>query len=206
MKKLLIVAFVTLLIESAGFSASAVTISGTIKGPDGAPFRAAFVRVQNAKTKMTMMVLSDSQGRYWTDPLDAGTYDVWATSTGFKSDPARRSKVVVEDNKGLTIDFTMQRGTVEWSELTKYQAGTLLPEAAGKGVLIQQCFNCHAFGKIGAVGPHDQDGWKSAIDVMRQLGVARIRPEVENQVSEYLAAAFGTDSATPQSPTQLPDY
>jgi virginiamycin B lyase len=205
MKKLFIVALVTLLIESIGFAASAATITGTIKGPDGAPFRAAFVRVQNTKTKMTMMVLSDSQGRYWTDPLDAGSYDVWATAVGYKGDPARRTNITL-DPKGLAVDFTMQKSAVEWSDLTKYQAGTLLPEAAGKGVLIQQCFNCHAFGKIGAVGRHDQAGWKGAIDVMRQLGVARIKPEVEDQVSQYLAVAFGPDSATPPSPTQLPDY
>jgi hypothetical protein len=48
------------------------------------------VRVLNTKTKMTMMVLSDSQGRYWTDPLDAGTYDIWATSVGYKGEPVRR--------------------------------------------------------------------------------------------------------------------
>jgi virginiamycin B lyase len=206
MKKLLIVGLLTLLTLPIGFAASAGTISGNIKGPDGAPFRAAFVRVQNAKTKMTMMVLSDAQGKYWTDKLDAGTYDVWATSVGYKGDPVRRSNVALEDGKGLTIDFTMQKSMVEWSDLTKYQAGTLLPEATGKGVLIQQCFNCHAFGKIGAVGRHDQAGWKGAIEVMRQLGVARIKPEVEDQVSQYLAVAFGSDSATPSSPTQLPDY
>ena len=73
MKKLLMVALMTLLVDGVAFAASAGTVSGTIKGPDGAPFRAAFVRVQNLKTKMTMMVLSDNQGRYWTDDLGAGT-------------------------------------------------------------------------------------------------------------------------------------
>ena len=89
----------------------------------------------------------------------------------------------VEDGKNVTLDFTMQKGMVEWSELTKYQAGTLLPQANGNGkdVLIQQCFNCHAFGKIGAVGRHDRHGWKDEIDVMRQTGVARIKPEVRRR-------------------------
>ena len=99
----------------------------------------------------------------------------------------------MEDGTRLTLDFTMKNDTVEWSELTKYQAGTLIPQALGNGkdVLIQQCFNCHAFGKIGAVGRHDVGGWKQEIDVMRLTGVARIRPEVTEQVSQYLAAAFG---------------
>jgi hypothetical protein len=197
-----------LLLASVGQAALAGTIVGTVMGSDGAPFRAAFVRVQNLKTKVTMMVLSDNQGRYWTDPLDAGTYQVSATAVGYRSDPVRRNNVTVENAGRLTLDFTMRNGTVEWSELTKYQAGTLLPQAHGNGkdVLIQQCFNCHAFGKIGAVGRHDVSGWKDEIDVMRLSGVARIRPEVANDISQYLAAAFGPGSATPQSPAELPGY
>jgi len=100
----------------------------------------------------------------------------------------------------------MQKSPVQWSQLTKYQAGTLIPEAPGKGVLIQECFNCHAFGKIGAVGRHDEDGWRDAIDVMRISGVATIKPEVVNTVSAYLANAFGPTSATPMSPADLPGY
>src|SRR5260370_24310008 len=102
----------------------------------------------------------------------------------------------------------MKTVMVAWSQLTKNQAGTLIPQALGNGkdALIQQCFNCHAFGKIGAVGRHDVNGWKDEIDVMRLTGVDRIRPEVTEQVSKYLAAAFGPDSATPEAPAQLPRY
>src|SRR5579871_1602845 len=208
MKKQLTVGLAALLLASTAPAAWAAMITGTVTGPDGAPFRAAFVRVQNMKTKMTMMVLSDSQGKYWTDRLDPGAYEVSATWVGYKSDPARRRNVTLEDNTRLTLDFTMKNDTVEWSQLTKYQAGTLIPQALGNGkdVLIQQCFNCHAFGKIGAVGRHDLNGWKDEIDVMRLTGVARIRPDVTEQVSKYLAAAFGPDSATPESPAQLPGY
>jgi streptogramin lyase len=208
MNKHLTTGLAALLLASVGQAALAGTIVGTVKGPDGAPFRAAFVRVQNLQTKMTMMVLSDNQGRYWTDRLDPGTYQVSATAVGYKSDPVRRNSVMVDEKSRLTLDFAMRDAPVEWSELTKYQAGTLLPQALGDGkdVLIQQCFNCHAFGKIGAVGRHDLDGWKQEIDVMRLSGVARIRPEVTDRVSQYLAAAFGPDSATPESPAHLPGY
>jgi streptogramin lyase len=56
------------------------------------------------------------------------------------------------------------------------------------------------------VGRHDVNGWKDEIDVMRLTGAIRIRPDVTEQVSQYLAAAFGPDSATPESPAQLPGY
>ena len=208
MKTTVTAGLAALLLGTSGYAVLAGMISGTIKGPDGAPFRAAFVRVQNLDNKITMMVLSDSQGRYWTDNLAAGTYVVTPTSVGFKSAPLRRNNVVVTDGKTVTLDFSMQNGMVEWSELTKYQAGSLLPQAHGNGkdVLIQQCFNCHAFGKIGAVGRHDLQGWKDEIEVMRQTGVARVRPELRDEVAAYLAAAFGPDSATPDSPAELPAY
>jgi len=85
--------------------------------------------VQNTKTKMTMMVLSDSKGRYFTDALPAGTYDVSASWVGYKSDPVRRRNVTLADDTRLALDFTMKDAPVEWSQLTKYQAGTLIPQA-----------------------------------------------------------------------------
>jgi virginiamycin B lyase len=205
MKKPLFFGLAALWITSLGYAAPGGSISGVIKGADGAPFRAAFVRAQNVKTKMTMMVLSDNQGKYWTDKLPEGTYEVWATATGYKSDPARRADVTVQDGKAVSVDFTMQKAAVQWSQLTKYQAGVLLPEAKGKDVLLQNCFNCHAMSKIGVLG-RDRDGWLEAIDFMRQVGVADIKPDVAGQVADYLNAVLGPDSDTPKSPAQLPQY
>src|ERR1700737_3234203 len=115
MNKHLTVSLAALLLTSVGHAASAGIISGTVKGPDGAPFRAAFVRVQNMKTKMTMMVLSDNQGRYSTEKLPAGTYEVWATATGYRSDPAKRANVKLQEDQTATVDLTMQKTSVQWS-------------------------------------------------------------------------------------------
>ena len=51
-------------------------INGMVNGPDGAPFKGAFVEAQNLKTKITFIVLSDPQGRYHIENLPAGEYDV----------------------------------------------------------------------------------------------------------------------------------
>src|SRR5882762_1922246 len=45
-----------------GSACYAATITGTVKGPDGAPFEGAFVQAQNTKTRMAFIVLTDSQG------------------------------------------------------------------------------------------------------------------------------------------------
>jgi virginiamycin B lyase len=205
MRKLLRGAFLTLLLTSVVHAAPGGTISGVVRDQDGAPFRAAFVRAQNVKTKMVMMVLSDSQGKYRTDALPAGTYEVWATATGYRGDPARQSDVTVQEGKTAPVSFQMKKGAVQWSQLTKYQAGILLPERKGKEVVLQECFNCHAMSKIGQMG-RDRDGWLEAIEHMRQVGVADIKPAVATQVSEYLDAVFGPDAETPASPAQLPQY
>ena len=45
------------LVVFASSCADAATITGTVKGPDGAPFRAAFVQARHAGLKMTVSVL-----------------------------------------------------------------------------------------------------------------------------------------------------
>jgi virginiamycin B lyase len=205
MKNILCTVFLAFLLATAAHASPGGDISGIVKGEDGAPFRAAFVRAQNVKTKMLMMVLTDNQGQYRTDNLPAGTYEVWATSTGYKSDPSRRTDVTVQDGKTSPASFTMKKGAVQWSQLTKYQAGILLPDAKGKDVVLQECFNCHAMSRIGVMG-RDREGWLEAIDHMRQVGVADIKPDVAAQVSEYLEKVFGPDAETPASPALLPQY
>ncbi len=209
MRKLLCLAFVTLF-PVAGFAAAGGTIAGTIKGPDGAPFRAAFVRARNVQTKTTTMVLSNNQGKYWADNLAPGSYEVSATAIEYKSDPARQADVKVDDGQTVTLNFTMQKGTIQWSQLTRYQAGILLPqakagpEAKGRDVLLQQCFGCHGMSKWGM--RVDRDGWTNAIGVMREVGVADIKPEIADSAATYLASVFGPDSDTPPSPAQLAGY
>src|SRR6202051_3871026 len=71
----------------AATCADAATIMGTVKGPDGAPFRGAFVQARHAGLKMTVSVLSDNQGRYFAENLPAGEYRVQVRAIGYKSNP-----------------------------------------------------------------------------------------------------------------------
>src|SRR5262249_28870508 len=56
----------------AASPATAASITGTVRGPDGAPVRAAFVQARHGKLKMTVSVLTDSAGRYAVENLPAG--------------------------------------------------------------------------------------------------------------------------------------
>ena len=70
------------------FSARArsATVTGTVKGPDGAPFEGAFVVAQSTKTKISVSVLSDKQGRYRVENLPEGDYQVRVRAVGFAAE------------------------------------------------------------------------------------------------------------------------
>ncbi len=56
--------------------AKAATVTGSVKSPDGTPFRGAFVQAQNAGTHVLVSVLTDKDGRYRIENLPAGKYQV----------------------------------------------------------------------------------------------------------------------------------
>ena len=63
-------------LPSLGHSA---TVTGTVKGPDGSPYRGAFVQAQNAATRIMVSVLTDKAGRYRitiTDKAPAGSFTI----------------------------------------------------------------------------------------------------------------------------------
>src|SRR5712691_9877444 len=133
------------------------TLSGTVKGPDGAPLSGAFVRAQNSTTKMSFFVLSDGQGHYRLDKLPAGEYRVQVKATGFHGDP--KNGVTVTEDRNAALDFALASGTVRWNELSIYQAKKLWPEEKAKQTIFTKCFICHGFQTRMASVRRDADGW-----------------------------------------------
>src|SRR5580704_4100635 len=84
------------------------TVSGTVTGLDGGSFKGAFVEAQNSKTKITVDVLSDKDGKYHIENLPAGDYDVKIRAIGYKADP--HSGVTLAANQKVSFDFALQRG------------------------------------------------------------------------------------------------
>ena len=184
-------------------------ISGTVKDPSGAPFKGAFVQARSdAKSKITISVLSDKQGRYRMENLSPGGYEVWATAIGYKSDPP--AGVKVDAGKPASRDFALQKGMVRWSDLTVYQGKKLLPEGKGKAVLFGQCYICHGFQTRMAATRRDEAGWLRAVNFMRESFHSRMAPILNDQdaanVTSYLNSTFGVDSELPRSPAELPGY
>src|SRR4030088_2219486 len=70
-----------------GSLALGATVTGTVKAPDGSPFRGAFVQAQNSTTKIMVSVLSDRLGHYRIENLPAGPYQLQVRAVGYRAAP-----------------------------------------------------------------------------------------------------------------------
>src|ERR1700686_744326 len=120
-----------------GSACYGATITGTVNGADGSPFQGAFVEAQNAKTKITVIVLSDTQGRYRIPDLAAGDYRVFIKAVGYRADPGNPVTLAADQNESL--DFALQKANVRWNEISQSQAKQLWPPAKGKDLLFAHC-------------------------------------------------------------------
>src|SRR5271165_1737711 len=174
-------------------SIHAATVSGTVKGADGAPIEGAFVQAQNSKTKISLFVLSDRQGRYRADQLPAGEYRLQVKATGFRSEP--KSGVTLTADQNAAIDFSLQPGIVRWNELSIYQAKKLWPEEKAKQTIFTKCFICHGFQTRMASVTRDEDGWKDRVQFMRETMhfslSYRITDQDAAEVAAYLHKLYG---------------
>src|SRR5579871_7038509 len=146
--------------------AEAATVTGTVTGPDGKPFRAAFVQARHAGMKMTVSVLSDNQGRYVIENLPAGDYRIGIRAIGYKADPKTGIKLAADQD--AAFDFKLQTSPVRWTEISQLQGYQLLPNLPGKQTLFENCMGCHGFQSKMAAVTRDEDGWRDRVQFMRE--------------------------------------
>jgi virginiamycin B lyase len=186
----------------------AATITGTVKGPDGAPFQGAFVQAQNSKTRIASIVLTDAQGHYRLENIAPGDYRVQIRAVGFKADAQTATGVTPDQN--LSFDFALQKGLVRWSDISIFQAKRLIPASAGKDELFKQCFICHGFQTRMAAVKRDEDGWKDRVQFMRDAMHFSLSYRVTDQdaalLASFLNESFGQDAKLERSPADLPQY
>jgi len=190
-----------------GVASYGATITGTVKGVDGAPFQGAFVEAQNTKTRITVNVLSGSDGQYRIENLPAGEYRMQIRAIGFRTDP--RTGVNLAADQHTSIDFALQKGTVRWSEISLYQALQLWPAGKGKQLLQANCMICHEFQTRMASVTRDADGWRDRVEYMRtamHYNLPRLTDQDADGIASYLTSLFGPDSVLPKSPEDVPHY
>ncbi len=199
---------------AAVMSATALgaSIVGTVTGPDGKPFMGAFVAAENPKSRMTVHVLSDAQGRYRFDNLPGATYTVRSETIGYKSDP--RGSIALTADATASLDLALQKTPVRWSDLSTYQGRQLLPKTAShdlsyKDSFFTTCFqSCHSFQKRMATQSLDLDGWRARVRYMSDVMLEgrRLNDAGVEDFASYLDTLFGKLSPKPGSPEELPQY
>ena len=154
-------------------AAHAATISGTVKGPDGAPFKAAFVSAQNTKTKITVNVLSHRDGNYRVDDLPAGEYVLRIRAVGYQADP--RTGVALSASQIASMDWALKPGPCAGAIFRCIKARSLIPNIRGKELVFgptsnfrdAPCQICHGFQTRMASVSRDLEGAKDRVDYMR---------------------------------------
>lgn len=189
-------------------AAFAGSIAGSVKGPDGAAIKGAFVRALNPKTKITVNILSDRNGAYRIQNLAAAEYRITATAPGFKTETP--ATVILGPDESKSLDISLQKSPVRWSELSIHEAQELLPDGSGKQLLFFRCMSCHGLQtKIAAVR-RDEEGWQACVALMRDrangVGDLRITESDGAAIAAYLGRTFSSDSGLPRSPADLPAY
>src|SRR6266581_6555501 len=150
------------------------TITGSVKGPDGAPFKGAFVQAQNTKTRITVNVLSQKDGTYSFGDLPGGDYELRIRAIGYNAD--RRTGVKLSETQAASFDWALQKGTVRWRDLSLYQGEKLLPNLQGKEMIFgptstfrdAPCQICHGFQTRMASTTRDAAGWRDRVNYMRE--------------------------------------
>ena len=181
------------------------TITGTVKGPDGAPFEGVFVAAQNTKNYITVFVLSDKSGHYRVENLSAGDYDLRTKAIGYKEEQHKGVNLTASQN--ASFDFALQKGVVRWADLSIDQGVQLFPDGTGKKEYDARCLGCHGFQSREASVQRDADGWRDRVNYMRYvMRLGGLTDEGWSNVAVYVNSLFGNDSVLPPSPADLPAY
>ena len=214
MNSLMKVVGIALLLASTAYGASDGIISGTVKGPSGAPLRGVFVQARSvAINNLTVSVLSDNQGHYRIENLSPGEYQIWAKASTYRSDPPEGVRAAA----GSSLDLTLKAKKVGWSDLSDYQAYALLPEGKGKQEFKSCMLACHGFVIQERMTPA---AWEGIVNYMRAIrssvnsdpeantgGNTPNPPKLDFAAAlAYVSAVLTVDGPLPKSPADLPGY
>jgi streptogramin lyase/mono/diheme cytochrome c family protein len=192
--------------------AHAAGITGTVTGPDGKPFRAAFVQARNGETKITVSVLSGNDGSYHIDDLSAGNYRLQIRAPGYSADAKPDVKLAASD--GAKQDFALQKGPVQWADISLSQGLRLLPDERGKKDFYVYCVACHGFqSRMAAAPTRDEGSWRARMAYMRSaMGFFLDRPqrrltdETADNIVHWMSQMWGEQSVLPESAADMTGY
>ena len=112
-----------LLTSAPVFAQSVGSIAGTVVDSSKSGIPGAVVTARNEGTGVVREVVTDVAGRYSLPLLPIGSYTVTVTMTGFRTQ--ERSKVVLEVQASLTLDFALELSAISEAITVTSQAAAV---------------------------------------------------------------------------------
>jgi hypothetical protein len=126
----LIVLAALFIVPSAFCQTDTASISGRVADPSGAAISGADVHVQNILTGQDLPTKTNSSGLYVITALPPGKYRIIVSNPGFKQ--IVKPDIVLEVQDNVSVNFTMQIGSV--SESVTVEAGAELVTTQGAAI------------------------------------------------------------------------
>jgi virginiamycin B lyase len=200
-------------------------LQGVVKDAKGAPVTGAFVKIKNSERRLTIMVVSQPQGRFSISALPSGKYIAQAIGGEFQSELS--APVEVSGDKPTVIDLALTKARAPqlagaWpGRLPGEQVGEggeggapqgALPEGEGKSIIGAKCISCHDAQRITRVQAN-RERWQTIVQNMRVYaqGSTTAKPLTDDEtktVLDYVMANFsgagGTGRPAPDPNSRLP--
>jgi len=136
MRSLAMALFAILIGRAASAQTFSASISGTITDSSGAVVRGVDVLLTNMDTKDIRDAKSNESGEYNFTNLLPGTYQITATSAGFKV--FRQSNMLLRANTAATVDVKLQVGAEQQQVQVSAEALLVDTESANNSVTMDQ--------------------------------------------------------------------
>ena len=189
------------------------TITGVVKNGSGEPVEGALVRVRSTEKGITVMVVSQAQGRYVTPNLLPGKYTVEAfggnLQQGNPSGP-------VEVGSGQQAKWDVQLGVprkpkTERKRLTQADFAAVMPEGPAKQIILTKCVACHDLEGVDTrtlriLGSHSE--WEEVIGVHKWYMEDRPDHLTDDEVKlavDYMTKNFSREGHPPRLPREAGD-
>ena len=169
------------------------TLVGTITDNSGALMPNVSVRATNLATSVSRETSTDSSGNFTLPFLPSGTYDVTATSKGFKAQ--KLSGILLQVQQTVRADFQLQVGEVTESVNVEASGAFLQTENATVGSVIDAKkiadlpLNGRNFVQLAQLIPGVQAGTPGSITVRRGRG------SIGQQDSAYGSTAMSANGS-----------
>lgn len=184
-------------------------LQGVVKDASGAPVAGAFVKMKDADKRLTVMVISQEQGRY-TAHVPAGKYVVQGVGGDYQSPFSAAKTVAAGQSASVDVALTDMRAPQlpnAWPGQQPGQGGgeaaatraLNVPEGHGKELVTGKCSFCHDAARI-VNARYDRDRWKAVIDDMQTYAVGSevakpLTSEESNVLLDYLVSNFSAANA-----------